>query len=176
MNNRKIFFMALIIVTICAMMTACMNTGETNNANVQASPSPTANFMPDTTNNTGSTSDSTNGALGVFDWANGAANIEGNINQISEIAESRVVVTGTTALVGVKFTSAYKGEMTERIREMIAAEVKKADANIQTVAVTADEKDVEGVYSLSDQVRAGRTGDDLSAEINEIVRNATTLR
>ena len=176
MNNRKIFFMALIIVTICAMMTACMNTGETNNANVQASPSPTTNFMPDTTNNTGNTSDSTNGALGVFDWANGAANIEGNINQISEIAESRVVVTGTTALVGVKFTSAYKGEMTERIREMIAAEVKKADANIQTVAVTADEKGVEQVYSLSDQVRAGRTGDDLSAEINEIVRNATTLR
>ena len=52
----------------------------------------------------------------------------------------------------------------------------KADPSIQTVAVTSDEGDVAKVYAISDQIRAGRTADELSADINAIVRNATTLR
>ena len=52
----------------------------------------------------------------------------------------------------------------------------RADPNIQTVAVTASEDDVGKVYDLSEQIRSGRTADELAAEINAIVRNATTLR
>lgn len=181
MKVSKIFLMALVMVMACGGLSACMNMGGGGNDKIAASPEATANFMPDTTDNmgtgdNGSTNGNANGALSAFDWANGAASIENNINQISEIAESRVVVTGTTALVGVRFASEYRGEMTERIREMVAAEVKQADPAIQTVAVTADEKDVTKVYSLSDKVRAGKAMDELSADINEIVRNATTLR
>ena len=124
----------------------------------------------------GNTASQSGGALGAFDWANGAAQIEQAIDRISEIADSRVVVTNSTALVGVKFDGAYKGQMTERIREMVAAEVMKADPSIQTVAVTSETEDVSKVYALSDQIRAGRTADELSADINAIVRNATTLR
>ena len=124
----------------------------------------------------GNTAASTDGALNPFDWANGAADIEKAIARISEISEARVVVTNTTALVGVKFDNAYKGEITERIREMVAAEVLKADPSIQTVAVTATAEDVKKVYDLSEQIRSGRTADELAADINAIVRNATTLR
>ena len=102
--------------------------------------------------------------------------MEKAIAQLSEVSEARVVVTNSTALVGVKFDNAYKGEMTERIREMVAAEVLRVDPSIQTVAVTADPEDVAKVYDLSERIRAGRTADELSAEINAIVRNATTLR
>ena len=56
------------------------------------------------------------------------------------------------------------------------AEVMKADPGIQTVAVTSDANDVAKIYALSDQIRAGRTADELSADINAIVRNATTMR
>ena len=126
--------------------------------------------------NTGNTASTTDGALVPFDWANSAAGIEQAIGQISEISDARVVVTNTTALVGVKFDNAYKGRLTERIREMVAAEVLKADPGIQTVAVTSDDEDVAKVYTLSDQIRAGRTADELSSDINAIVRNATTMR
>ena len=124
----------------------------------------------------GNTAASTDGALNPFDWANGAADIEKAIARISEISEARVVVTNTTALVGVKFDNAYKGEITERIREMVAAEVLMAAPSIQTVAVTATAEDVKKVYDLSEQIRSGRTADELAADINAIVRNATTLR
>jgi YhcN/YlaJ family sporulation lipoprotein len=194
--NRKIIPVILIIAAACLALAACMNNGGTN---AQPTPGPTANYAPnatdgsgaqngngaagltnngDATNNgaTGNTAATTDGALNPFDWANGAADIEKAIGRISEISDARVVVTNSTALVGVKFDNAYKGEITERIREMVAAEVLRADPSIQTVAVTASEDDVNNVYALSEQIRAGRNADELSAEINAIVRNATTLR
>ena len=194
--NRKIIPVILIIAAACLALAACMNNGGTN---AQPTPGPTANYAPnatdgsgaqngngaagltnngDATNNgaTGNTAATTDGALNPFDWANGATDIEKAIGRISEISDARVVVTNSTALVGVKFDNAYKGEITERIREMVAAEVLRADPSIQTVAVTASEDDVNKVYVLSEQIRAGRNADELSAEINAIVRNATTLR
>ena len=194
--HRKIIPVILIIAAACLALAACMNNGGTN---AQPTPGPTANYAPnatdgsgaqngngaagltnngDATNNgaTGNTAATTDGALNPFDWANGAADIEKAIGRISEISDARVVVTNSTALVGVKFDNAYKGEITERIREMVAAEVLRADPSIQTVAVTASEDDVNKVYALSEQIRAGRNADELSAEINAIVRNATTLR
>ncbi len=194
--NRKIIPVILIIAAACLALAACMNNGGTN---AQPTPGPTANYAPnatdgsgaqngngaagltnngDATNNgaTGNTAATTDGALNPFDWANGATDIEKAIGRISEISDARVVVTNSTALVGVKFDNAYKGEITERIREMVAAEVLRADPSIQTVAVTASEDDVNKVYALSEQIRAGRNADELSAEINAIVRNATTLR
>ena len=196
--NRKIIPVILIVAAACLALAACMNNGGTS---VQPTPGPTANFAPNATdgsaqngngtagltnsgdaaNNgatgaTGNTAATTDGALNPFDWANGAADIEKAIARISEVSDARVVVTNSTALVGVKFDNAYKGEITERIREMVAAEVLRADPNIQTVAVTASEDDVDKVYELSEQIRSGRTADELAAEINAIVRNATTLR
>ena len=149
------------------------NPNNVNNANNGANGA-TSNASGAT--NAGNTTATTDGALNPFDWANGAADIEKAIARISEVADARVVVTNSTALVGVKFDNAYKGQITERIREMVAAEVLRADPNIQTVAVTASEDDVNKVYELSEQIRSGRTADELSAQINAIVRNATTLR
>ena len=196
MNIRKFIPMILLLALAGALLAACMNN---DSADVQ--PDPTANYYPNATMgatdmsgannggtganggaanagtaNAGNTTATADGALNPFDWANGASDIEKAIGGISEIADARVVVTNTTALVGVKFDNAYKGELTERIREMVAAEVLKADKAIQTVAVTSAEEDVKKVYELSEQIRAGRTADELSAEINSIVRNATTLR
>lgn len=192
MKHRKSIALILLLAAASLLLAACMNDGGTQ---LSATPAPTASFAPDATNGanslngaqatptpgattgaTGNTTSTTDGVLTPFDWANSAAAIEQAIGQISELSEARVVVTNTTALVGVKFDGAYKGKLTERIREMVAAEVLKADPSIQTVAVTSDEADVAKIYTLSDQIRAGRTADELSSEINSIVRNATTLR
>ena len=190
--KKKIIPIILVLAVAALILAACMNNDA---ANVQ--PDPTANFDPNPTTgvqsgngaagmsgngntavapNDGNTTATADGALNPFDWANGAADIEKAISRISEIADARVVVTNTTALVGVKFDNAYKGELTERIREMVAAEVLKADPAIQTVAVTSAAQDVQKVWDLSEKIRAGRTADELSADINAIVRNATTLR
>ena len=178
MNQRKLLLIAALIAAMCLALVACTKE-ETVAPSVTTTPTTTtvpATSAPGESGAGGNASSSTGGALNAFDWANGAADIEKAIAQLSEISEARVVVADTTALVGVKFDAAYKGQLTERIRQMVAAEVLKADAGIQTVAVTSEDGDVEKVYALSDQVRAGRTTDELAPEINAIVRNATTLR
>ena len=86
-----------------------------------------------------------------------------------------MITSGNTALVAVKFAPAYQGDMTARIREMIAGEVMQADPEIKTVAVTSEDDDVTTVYQLSDRIRAGETIDTLKTDIDEIVRNTTTL-
>lgn len=111
-----------------------------------------------------------------FDWAAKAATIENRINMFSEIQQASIVVTGNTALVGVVFTPQYKGEMTQRIRDMIAGEVMNADPSIQVVAVTAEPQDVATIQKLAQQQRSGASTDQLKTEVERIVRNATTLR
>ena len=172
MNQRKLkrMFLALALILVAGVtVTGCMN----RSGNETTQPAPTADYMPQvaTTDSPGATRSAER-----FDWTRNAAQIEARLSQISEISEARVVVTGNTALVGVKFNQAYQGEMTERIREMVAAEILAADPQITTVAVTADEDDVEDVYEISERTLAGREMDTLKEDINEIVRNATTLR
>lgn len=171
MKNRKIVIGIMLVSVFCVALTACMN-NEGNVANPMTSVQP--DYMPQGVGQTGVV-DATQPPA-TFDWSTGVGQVEANLNRISEIADSRVAVVGTTALVGVKFTEAYQGEMTERIREMIAAEIKKADPSIQTVAVTAEEADVTAVYEISDRIRGGEPMETLGDKINEIVRNATTMR
>ena len=111
-----------------------------------------------------------------FDWTTQAATVENRINMFSEIQEANVVTSGNTALVGVVFTPQYKGEMTQRIRDMIAGEVMAADPSIQVVAVTAETQDVATIKQLAQQQRSGASPDQLKTEVEKIARNATTLR
>lgn len=194
--KRNAFWYALVLVCCAASLTACMNSAGTPEA---VNPTPfaaqTADVSPTGTgmlndNGTGLSTD--NGAAtpqtvtsapaqqgaasGTFDWTSNAGDIENRINQISEIAESRVVVNEDTALVAVKFAPSYQGEMTERIREMVAAVIMEADPAVKTVAVTAEETDVQTVGSIADRIAAGTGIEELAEEIEKIVRNATTMR
>lgn len=194
--KRNAFWYALVLVCCAASLTACMNSAGTPEA---VNPTPfaaqTADVSPTGTgmlndNGTGLSTD--NGAAnpqtvtsapaqqgaasGTFDWTSNAGDIENRINQISEIAESRVVVNGDTALVAVKFAPSYQGEMTERIREMVAAVIMEADPAVKTVAVTAEDADVQTVGSIADRIAAGTGIEELAEEIEKIVRNATTMR
>lgn len=167
MFPRKLIAISLAAL-IAVFMTGCMNTGNDQ----VATPAPT--MMATVT--TGVTTMPSTLSQTAYDWQMGAQNVENAIMQFSEVSDARVLVAGNTALVGVKFDSAYKGEMTDRIREMIAGVVKQADPNIQTVAVTAEDKDVTEIYTMSDKVRGGEQLETFNEDILAIVRNTTTMR
>ena len=173
-NLKKLFFAVALILVVGVAVSGCMNRNVNETPNVVPSPSP--DYMPQGSATNGATSNAAQNSAAGFDWTKNAAQIEARLSQISEISEARVVVTGSTALVGVKFSNAYQGEMTERIREMIAAEIMKADPQIKTVAVTSEEDDVEDIYEISERTLMGEELDALKEDVNEIVRNATTLR
>lgn len=163
---RKIaFFAATLVLSLC--LTGCMGGGDETDAT--AAPTQQPVVTAEATGVPGAANTS-------FDWRAEAENVEDAIEQLSEIDDARVAIAGNTALVGVKFDDAYRGEMTDRIREMIDGVVKKADPSIQTVAVTAAESDVERIFDMSDRVSAGEAFEDFREDIENIVRNATTMR
>jgi hypothetical protein len=186
--KKRILIPLALALTLCVALTGCMF----GNQPVAPEGSPLASGLPDGSmapQGTGLTPQGTPGAQvsgapapgntevkEPFDWRAKAATVEARINMFSEIAESRIVTYGTTALVGVKFTSQYKGELTQRIRDMIAGEVMAADNSIQVVAVTAEPTDVNTIFSLSDQLKSGADSASLQTEVERISRNATTLR
>ena len=178
----------IAIVLMCALLGGCFNTG--NQPEPMASPMPDmmASPMPGTMPGTmspmptdslvsGSTpAPGVAGAGSSYNWQAQSNAVESRINMFSEIQESRIVAEGGTALVGVKFANAYQGEMTQRIRDMIAGEVMAVDNSIQVVAVTAEANDVEKIFAMSDQQRAGGTPADFKQQIDQMARNTSTLR
>ena len=114
MKIVKVLSIALLTVAVSAGLTACMNDGGTT------APQQTTGFMPETTAAPNADMTATQPPV-AFDWVTGSGTVEASVNRISEISDCRVVTAGTTALVGVKFTNAYQGDLTERIRQMVAA-------------------------------------------------------
>lgn len=182
--KKNLFWYALVLVACAVSLTACMNSaGEPETPAPTAAATvvpavtaaPTAEMPADLTAQTarpgqqGSASD-------TFNWTTDIGEIEQKIDQLSEIADSRVVVNQDTALVAVSFDPTYQGEVTERIREMIAAIIMQADPAIKTVAVTAEEGDVRTVGSIADRLAGGAPLESLAAEIEKIIRNVTTMR
>ena len=155
LKNRNLTSVLVLLFAVALIMSACMRSSSTDTAPEMTPSATVSNNNP-------------------FDWNVNAPQIENNLGRISEISEARVVVDSPTALVAVKFSPAYKGELTPRIREMVAAEIMKADPSIKTVAVTADEADVDKAYSLADRLRAGEALEGLKKDIEDIVRNITT--
>ena len=175
LSLKNVALVAALLMILSFSVVGCVDRSD-NPGKVGPSPTAKANFMPEENGAENSILSNAQGSAAAFDWTKNAAGIEARINQISEIAESRVVVNGNTALVAVKFAPEYRGEMTERIRQMVAAEIMAADPNIQTVAVTADDDDVEDIMDIAEDLLSGANADEIKDDINEIVRNATTLR
>ena len=160
---RKTFFI-LASLTLSLALTGCMSAGD----EVKATAEPTQRAAV--------TAEPT-AAAAAFDWNKESRNVEAAIEQLSEIGNARVAIAGNTALVGVTFDDASRGDMTERIRDMIAGVVKKADPSIERVAVTAAEDDVGKIFEFTDSIRADatKTFDNFRNDIERIINNATTM-
>ncbi len=176
-KNTKWMTMTLCAAMICLALAGCMNSNAEVTPNAEPSGQPDMSMQPDMI--FGATTDPNASASPIaqaFDWLMNGPGVEDRINMLSEIQDSRIIVNGNTALVGVKFASQYQGEMTQRIRDMVAGEVQAADANIQAVAVTAEEADVQKIDEMADQIATGTPVSELESEIDAIVRNVTTIQ
>jgi hypothetical protein len=173
-NSKKIWILVLVLsLTLAAALSACMRSNNGPVApEVTMAPEAFATGMP------GATTQPDNPVVqDAFDWTARAGDVEKRVGMFSEIADSRVIAMDQTALVGVKFASQYRGEMTQRIREMIAGEVMAADPSIQVVAVTAEPGDVATIFNLAEQMKTGGAREeDVRAQVDRIVKNATTMK
>lgn len=95
--------------------------------------------------------------------------IQAEVDKMSEVDKSSVLVMGDTALVGVRFAEQYRGELTSRIRDMIIEKAEAASPAVKKVAVTADADQYKRVEDLATRVGTGTPLSEISLEISELV-------
>lgn len=188
-KNRREIILAAGALLLALLLAGCMNAGNrTNESPNEAKPSdmPYVATDPERVTTPAPTQQAPMGAgnsgrnaasdasAEPYDWRGNAAQVEERIGQFSEIADSTIVVNGNTALVGVEFDPQYRGEMTERIRQMIAGVVMSFDAQVQTVAVTAEAEDVKTIRDLAVKMAEGDETS-IKTAMDKIIRNTTTL-
>jgi len=117
----------------------------------------------------------TTGVMSTGEAAATAKRLSEEVVKLSEIDKATTVVLGNTALIGVSFASQYRGEMTTRIKDMVAERVKKAAPAIQQVTVTADPDLVTRIQAIMAKVQDGAGAAEIGTEFSEIVNRVAPV-
>ena len=183
MKPNRIVSLMLAAALSAALLAGCSRgrnaAAETQSTPLIAPTAPAVTAMPDHTAAPAQGGQSARDGVSAatpMDWLRHAGDVEDRIRMFSEIESASIVVDGSVALVGVTFDGAYQGQLTQRIRDMVAGEVQAADPGVQTVGVTNDAEDVAAIQTLAAQIRTGASPQDLSQRVNAILTDDTTMK
>lgn len=88
--------------------------------------------------------------------------------KISEIGSCVTAIIGNTCVAGVQFDSQYKGELTDRIRDMVASRIQSAVPTVDRVAVTSDPEISTQISSIADQISKTDALGGLAGELDAV--------
>ena len=174
MNNKKHWLAIAMAAAICLTFAGCFNAATQPAEIPDETLSPLVTTQPLESLPPAALEGQT--AAQVFDWRTNADGVKTRIKLFSEIADCTLAAAEQTAVVGIKFTTSYKGELTARIQDMIAGELMAQDPALTTVAVTADPADYARIEALAQRQQQGAPATDLKPEIDQIAKNLNTLR
>lgn len=98
------------------------------------------------------------------------------VEDFNEVDEASVLITGDTALVGVKTKDNVKGEITTDLKQKIENKVKNTDNRIKNVAVTASPDIATRIRDMTFDIERGRPLSGFAVEIKEILRRITPIK
>lgn len=99
-----------------------------------------------------------------------AKRVEGEVDKLSEVKKSTAIVNGNTAMIAIEYDDQYKGEMTDRIREMVEEKAKIVDAALTDIYVTDDAAMMEEIKDMRERVDGGSVFEDIKAEFDKLVQ------
>ena len=97
--------------------------------------------------------------------------VKDEVAKLSEVKEAVVIMSGDTVLVGLTFDEQYKGELTDRIKEMVVEKVKAAANGTKEVLVSAQNDVVTKIKTLADGVSNTISGTGTTVEQFDEVYN-----
>lgn len=95
------------------------------------------------------------------------------IMKLSEVNQSVTVLSGNRVLSGITFTPQYKGNLTERIKGMVAERVKTVAPSVQVATVTADADTVAKITALKEKQQNGA---DIKSEFDAIEKSLSSVQ
>lgn len=180
---KKLWLLLLLLTMAAALLAGCAS-----NADTLASPSPgvTDNMLPQVSPNAtdGMTSPGpdnsvspdastapTLGAGGIAtleDAKKASEAMEDALEKLTEVDDAYVVATGTTALVGLKFTPQYQGKVDDRMKKMVLTRVQTVDKTITGVAVTDEEARVKEIDALAETLESATSLGAVTTQAEEL--------
>ncbi|MGI6484774.1 MAG: YhcN/YlaJ family sporulation lipoprotein [Tepidanaerobacteraceae bacterium] len=95
--------------------------------------------------------------------ANAAERVDG-------VKSASVVVSGSTALVGLEIEPDVETNKTDEIKQKVAERVKRADSIIMAASVTTDPNLITRLRKIAEGIKAGKPISSFSNELAEITR------
>jgi YhcN/YlaJ family sporulation lipoprotein len=86
-----------------------------------------------------------------------------------DVRSASCVITGNTALVGLKLDKQPKGKLTDAIKREVEKKVKATDTKISNVVVTADPDMVSRIDTMFKDIGKGKPISGFATEIKEMI-------
>ncbi|GLY10310.1 YhcN/YlaJ family sporulation lipoprotein [Pseudobacillus badius] len=95
---------------------------------------------------------------------------EKRLENLKEIQTAKVIVTDHTAYAAVVLNDGSKGNLSNKLEDKIADEVRTADRSVQKVYVSANPDFVQRMQGYGDRIQAGHPISGLFDEFSDTVR------
>jgi glycine cleavage system regulatory protein len=93
------------------------------------------------------------------------------VSAVSEIASCESVVVGTEAVCWVGFDSAYRGDVTERITNVVSEAVTSVAAHVKKTTVSDEPSIKDLIAAIREKQKNGATVEELEKDF-EALKNA----
>lgn len=165
MGSRKLLYVVAILMLLAVVMAGCRPAERPAPVPQQAEPdreiadrNAPINMQPNEVNQ---------------DLNARADRIVNAVAKLDEVRSATVVISETTALVGVNLTDDTKGELNSEIKRQIEDTVRRTDREITRVSVTADPDIFKRIENIARETGRGRPLSGFGREIEELVRRIT---
>jgi len=102
-----------------------------------------------------------------------ASRVAASVARIPEVNKATVVISGTTALVGVDMKAKVQGTHEKDVKKKIEKAVKDTDKSITRVYVTADPDLYKRIDNIARGISEGRPVSEFAKQISEIIKRIT---
>jgi len=102
-----------------------------------------------------------------------ATTIATNVAKIPEVNKATVVVSGSTAIVGVDMKAKVQGTRETDVKKKVEKTVKDTDKSITRVYVTSDPDLYKRIDNIAKGISAGRPVSEFAKQISEIIKRIT---
>lgn len=181
----KKIWLLLLLLAAAALLAGCASNADTS----QSSPRPEAtgmieSILPDATDSMGS--GNMPGAMGTDNPTQPGAGIESAedararskameeaVEKLTEVEDAWVVAAGHTALVGLRFTTQYQGQVDERMKKMVLSRIQTVEKGVTGAAVTDDKTLVRMIEELSDSLEKAGDLTAVNSRVEELAKEIT---
>jgi YhcN/YlaJ family sporulation lipoprotein len=102
-----------------------------------------------------------------------AERIARNVAKIPEVNKATVVISGSTALVGIDMKAHVQGAHETEVKKKVEKTVRETDKAVKNVSVTADPDLYKRIDNIAKGIAAGRPLSEFTKQIAEILKRIT---